>query len=148
MYKFADDGTIKATAKNSPTCVQILEHILDCLLTWSKRWRMNVNCNRNKTEVICFNTVEKNRDLIPTSFKLGENVIYRVNKTKVLGLTMDEELTYKPHSQLVLRSLHEIWSSLCIYSNCHWGFTQLVMLQLIKTLFLSKLSYGSHIWIE
>ena len=146
IYKFADDGTVKVTAKNSPTCVQILEHILVCLQTWSKRWRMNINCNRNKTEVICFNTVENNRELIPTSFKLGENEIYRVNKTKVLGMTIDEDLSYIPHSQLVLRSLHEIWSSLCKYSNRHWGFTQLVMLQLIKTLFISKLSYASHVW--
>ena len=146
LYKFADDGTIKARANNSATCLELLEHILECLQTWSKRWRMNVNCNRNKTELICFHTAENDSSLIPESFKLGDHDIYRVDKSKALGLTIDEDLTYKPHSQQVLRSLHDIWSSLCIYSNRHWGFTQSVMLKLVKILFISKLSYGSHIW--
>ena len=70
LYKFADDGTIKARANNSATCLELLEHILECLQTWSKRWRMNVNCNRNKTELICFHTAENDSSLIPESFKL------------------------------------------------------------------------------
>ena len=146
LYKFADDGTIKARANNSATCLELLEHILHCLQTWSKRWRMNVNCNRNKTELICFHTAENDRSLIPDSFKLGDHDIYRVEKSKALGLTIDEELNYKPHSQQVLKSLHDIWSSLCIYSSRYWGFSQSVMLKLVKILFISKLSYGSHIW--
>ena len=108
---------------------------------------MKVNCDRNKTEVVCFNTSENDRDLIPRSFQLGDKEIYRVAATRVLGLTIDEDLTFKPHSQLVLKSLHAIWATLCKYSNRHWGFTQEVMLYLVKTLFISKLSYASHIWI-
>ena len=147
ILKFADDGTIKATAETSQTCVETLTYILDCLNLWTKKWRMKVNCDRNKTEVICFNTKENNKDLIPMSFKLGDNEIYRVAETKVLGLTIDEELTYKLHSQEVLKSLYAKWAILCQYSNRHWGFNQNVMLYLIKTLFISKLSYASHIWI-
>ena len=37
---------------------------------------------------------------------------------------------------------------ICRYCNRNWGFTQRVMVQLINTLFLSCLFYGSHIWMN
>ena len=80
------------------------------------------------------------------SFTLGDKEIKRVPATKVLGLTIDEDLSYKQHSEEVLKSLHCIWANLCKYSNRHWGFKQDVMLYLVKTLFISKLSYASPIW--
>lgn len=147
IYKFADDSTIKITADNSQSCIEALNYVLGCLQKWTKRNRMKINCDRNKTEVICFNTAENNKDLIPKSFKIGDKEIYRVSETKALGLTIDEDLTYKPHSEEILKSLHAKWTTLCKYSNRHWGFNLNIMLHLVKTLFISKLSYGSHIWI-
>ena len=105
IYKFADDGTVKVTANNSHTCLEMLNQVLECIHLWTRRWRMKVNCNKNKTEIICFNTAERNKALIPDSFKLGDEVIYKVSETKVLGLKIDEELSYKPHSQDILRSI-------------------------------------------
>ena len=147
LYKFADDGTIKITAKNSKDCVATLETVLRYLESWAKKWRMKYNCDKNKTEIIAFNTAEQNKGLIPQEFLLGGKTIYRVCKTKVLGLTIDEDLTYIPHSQEVLKGLHAVWATLCKYSSRHWGFTQRVMLELVKTLFISKMKYAAHIWM-
>ena len=148
IYKFADDGTIKVTAKDSPTCLATMNHVLKILHAWTRKWRMKINCDRNKTEIICFNTSENNINLIPNQFKLGNETIQRVAQTKVLGLTIDEKLTYKSHSQAVLKRLHEVWSTLCKYASRNWGFNQQVMLYLVKTLFLSVVSYASHIWMD
>ena len=147
VYKFADDGTVKISAKTSHQCLNMLEQVLEHLLAWTKKWRMKVNCDRNKTEVICFNTAEKNKDIIPESFSYGKETIRRVQETTVLGLKIDQDLTYIPHSQNILKSLHHRWATLCKYSNRHWGFNQNVMLYLVITLFLSKLSYAGHIWM-
>ena len=147
LYKFADDGTIKISSKNSQKCLATLEEVILCLENWAKKWRMKYNCDRNKTEIIAFNTSEQNKNLIPKEFTLGGKTIYRVSKTKVLGLTIDEDLTYIPHSQEVLKGLHGVWATLCKYSSRHWGFTEKVMLQLVKTLWLSKMKYASHIWM-
>jgi hypothetical protein len=147
IYKFADDGTVKIAADNSLACIQGLNFVLERLKIWTEKWRMKVNCNKNKTEIICFNTAEGNRNIIPETFKLGDEIINRVSETTVLGLTIDENLSYQPHSQAVLKSLHHRWATLCKFSNRHWGFSQRVMLHLVKALFLSKLSYGSHIWM-
>jgi hypothetical protein len=147
LYKFADDGSIKVTAQSSTACIEKLNYVLKCIHEWTRKWKMKVNCDRNKTEVICFNSAENNKNLIPESFKLGDKSIKRVTETKVLGLIIDENLSYKQHSEAVLKSLHHRWNTLCKYSNRHWGFTQNVMMYLLKALFLSKLSYGSHIWM-
>ena len=147
IFKFADDGTIKIAAENSEKCVKILNNVLELLHTWAQKWRMKINCDKNKTEVICFNTNEGKQNLIPETFKIGEEVIHRVHETKVLGLVIDENLTYKSHCQLVIKSLKGRWASLCKYSNKYWGFNIKIMIHLIKTLFISKLSYAGHIWM-
>ena len=147
VLKFADDGTIKITAPDSATCVEKVNYVLDCLHKWSMKWRLKVNCDRNKTEIIAFNTAEGNSELIPKTFKLGNKDIHRVSETKVLGLIIDEKLTYKSHSLMVQKSLNERWATICKYSNKHWGFNLNVMLQLLRALFISKLAYASHIWI-
>ena len=59
-----------------------------------------------------------------------------------------KNLTYNSHSQEVLKSLHATWSTLCKYSSRYWGFNQNVMLYLVKALFISKLSYAAHIWMN
>ena len=148
LFKFADDGTIKISSETSEKCLSALEEVLRCLENWAKKWRMVYNCDRNKTEIICFHNAERNKDLIPEEFQLGGKTIYRVSKTKVLGLTIDENLTYVPHSQQVLKGLHAIWATLCKYSSRHWGFSQRVMLHLVNTLFISKMKYASHIWMN
>ena len=147
IFKFADDGTVKVTATNSEACVEKMNHVLNYLQEWTKKWQMKINCDRNKTEIICFHTAEGDRRLIPESFTFGNEIINRVTETTVLGLKIDENLTYIPHSQAVLNNLNYRWATLCKFSNRHWGFNQRVMLYLVVTLFVSKLSYAGHIWI-
>ena len=36
VFKFADDGTIKISAKDSKTCIEILNEVLKLLHNWSK----------------------------------------------------------------------------------------------------------------
>ena len=128
ILKFADDGTVIISAKDSQTCVRHLNYVLHCLENWSKKWRLNINCDKNKTELICFNCAEGDRETIPNTFKLGNNIIHRVTETKVLGLVIDQDLTYKQHSEMVLRDLHARWATICKYTNKHWGFNVHVML--------------------
>ena len=108
---------------------------------------MVINCDLNKTEVMCFNTAENNTDLIPSQFPLGDKVVKLVSKTKVLGLIIDEKLTFNPHAGMVQNKLLAKWVVICNSCNRQWGFTQRIMIQLLRTLFLSTLLYASHIWM-
>ena len=147
-YKFADDGSIKASAITTEACLKTFDEILLAIHKWAQRWRMVINCDKNKSEVIAFSTAENNRQLVPEKFKLGTKEIYKVNKTKVLGLIMDENLSYMEHSQEVHKKLIKKWAMICQYSNKNWGFTEKVLVHLIKTLILSALFYAGHIWLN
>ena len=148
IFKFADDGTIKANGKSTPACLKTFNSILKTVNAWSKKWRMIINCQRDKTEIIAFNTAEKDQELIPTSFKLGDNTINRVHHTKALGLIIDENLDFIEHSKAVYNKLMGIWIMISKYSNRHWGLKQHVTVQIIKTLWLPTLLYAGHIWIS
>ena len=148
IYKFADDGTMKISCESTEQCLLKLQRVLDAVNSWAKKWRMIINCLPNKTEVICFSTAENNRNLIPKEFKLGEKRIKLVKHTKVLGVIFDEDLNFIEQSKDVYNKLMRRWIMICRYSNRNWGFTQRVMIQLINSLFLSCLFYGSHIWMK
>ena len=106
---------------------------------------MVINCNKDKTEYMCFGVAKKD-DRIPDSFNIGEKIVHKVEKTKVLGLTIDSKLNYAAHSQKTYQKLCEKWVRICQYSNIHWGFNQKVMTRLINTIFISIIQYCGHIW--
>lgn len=146
--KFADDGTIKVSKPNTQDCIISLNNVLTTMNNWCYKWRMVINCSPNKTEAICFNTAEGDSNLVPETFNLGEKTVKLVKKTKVLGLIIDEKLSFKPHSDYVYNKLVYRWVSIAKYSNKNWGFNQAVMTLLLKTIFLSCLYYAGHIWIN
>ena len=148
LFKFADDGSIKVSASTTDECLKMMDLVLKEINLWIKKWRLKVNCQVNKTEIICFGTADNNRNNIPKTFKLGENTIKLVSKTKVLGLIIDETLSYSAHSAEVFKSLNATWADICNHSHRNWGFNVRTMVQLLKTLFIPKLQYAGHIYIN
>ena len=148
VFKFADDGTIKVATSTTQRCLVTMEEVLRSLELWTKKWRMVINCLPNKTEMMCFGKAEGKNAIVPTSFKLGNDEIKLVTHTKVLGLTLDDMLTYKQHSDAVYKNILGRWATICKYSNKNWGLCQRVMVQLMKTIFISCICYGGLIWIK
>ena len=147
IYKFADDGTVKVTAPDTPTCLKYFNELLYNISAWKNKWRLKINCQKNKTEVLCFNTSEKDESLVPETFKFDDESIYVVERTKVLGLIIDKDLKYNHHADETLKLLNMTWVDICKYSNRMWGLNIQTMVQLIKTLFIPKLQYAGHIYL-
>ena len=124
FYKFADDGTAKVSGVTLQYSVSTMQSVLDGIHKWTKKWRMVINCQKNKTEIICFNSPECKP---PQSFKLGEDEIHTVTSSKVLGVILDKDLNYEEHSKSVHKNLLYKWISTCKYSNRNWGFNQKVL---------------------
>ena len=148
IMKFADDGTVKVTGKSTASCLESMKYTLKTVNAWTMKWRMVINCQPDKTEIIGFSTAEEDRSLIPVTFKLGNSTINRVHHTKVLGLIIDEDLNFIEHSNMVYKKLLGLWAMISHHSNRHWGFNINTMIQIIKTLFLPTLLYAGHIWIN
>ena len=147
VFKFADDGTVKVKNQSTEECVKTLQDVANSLHSWTKKWRININCQPNKTEYICFGATDQNIHNVPSEIDLGNNKVKKVSETKVLGLTIDENLTFTSHSINVYRKILGKWARICNYSNKHWGFNQNVISQIGKTFFLTSLHYAGFIWM-
>ena len=148
VLKFADDGTIKVHGHTISRCLETMNEILRCLKVWTASWRMIINCQPNKTEMMCFSKTDGTNTQIPDRFQLGDKEIKLVSHTKVLGLIIDESLSFNLHSKSVYNKILGRWANICKYSNIHWGLCQRVMVQLMKTLFISSICYAGLIWIK
>ena len=109
---------------------------------------MIINCEKDKTELICFGTAEKRPDLVPETFQLGNSSIQFVDKTVVLGLTMDQKLSYIDHGQKINRKILSRWVTICKFSNRNWGFKQHVIVCLLEVLVGTCIQYAGIIWIN
>ena len=109
---------------------------------------MIVNCAEEKTEIICFGTAENDASLVPDTFKLGNSSIRFVEKTKVLGLIMDQKLSYIEHAKYVNRKISFRWVSICKHTNRNWGFRQHVIVRLIEVLIATCIHYAGTIWMN
>ena len=146
IYKFADDGTVKVKGDNLGECTNSLQSVLGSILDWTNRWRMVVNCDVNKTEYIIFGKAKSNDQDIPNSLKLGNKEIKRVAVTKVLGLYLDEKLSYLQHSKKVNQKLFGYWANMCAYTNRNFGFNQRVITRITNSHFLSSAQYAGLVW--
>ena len=148
VFKFADDGSVIVSKETSEQCIDSLQQVMESLKEWSRKWRMVINCQKNKTEYICFGVADKANDEIPTTMKLGEKEVQKVDETKVLGVLVDSKLSYSSHSQMILKRLLGKWANICKYSNNQWGFNQRVIVQIARTLFLTIMHYAGLVWMS
>ena len=146
VFKFADDGTVKVVGRDVEECLFYLNLAMDGISQWTSCWRMVINCDVNKTEVICFNSY--NNTAVPNSFNLGDKEIKLTDQTKVLGVILDEKLSYKQHSKSVYNNLIYQWVSLSRYANRNWGMCQAVLVRVTMTILFSSLFYGSTVWMN
>ena len=148
LFKFADDGTVKIKNKSSIKCAENLQTVINSLNAWTRKWRVNINCQPDKTEYICFGTADKKEEVIPDTVKLGNREVKRVSETKVLGLTVDENLKFNSHSKKVFNKILGNWVNICKYTSKHWGFNQRVITQIARTFFLTSLHYAGIVWMN
>lgn len=148
LFKFADDGTVRVFGVTTILCLETLKIVCDSLHKWSSTWRMIINCEPSKTELICFGTAEKDPTLIPQTFMLGKNELRFVDKTKVLGLVMDKNLKYIEHGKDIKNRILGRWSTICKYTNRNWGFRQHVIVRLIEVLISTCIHYAGVVWIN
>ena len=69
---------------------------------------MVINCQPDKTEYIGFSTAERDAKLLPESLPMEGKIIKKVKHTKVLGVIIDERLSFQKHSNMVCKKLSRI----------------------------------------
>ncbi|KAL5265903.1 hypothetical protein ACHWQZ_G006532 [Mnemiopsis leidyi] len=81
--------------------------------------------------------------------KTMEECLFYLNLAmEILGLIVDNKLSYKQHSKSVYNNLVYRWTSLSRYANRNWGMCQAVIVRITKTIMFSTLFYGSTVWMH
>ena len=95
--KFADDGTLWRTVGAIQKMVREMELDLEEIRRWVKKWRMKLNVI--KTEYCVFSKDRSMLDL-NAEIKMDNTILKRTRKPKLLGVTLDEKLTFQDHVKL------------------------------------------------
>ena len=146
-YKFADDGTLLITHHNMFKCYRLMQRLCNELSKWCAKNKMVINCDINKTEAIILHTGNKTSNNLPPELYIGEKTIKYVKSTKVLGLIIDEDLSFFYHAEQKLKDCTKKWGMLTKATNRNHGLNVHSLLLLLKTTVLTKLFYAGPIWL-
>ena len=147
-YKFADDGSVSVICNNTEECQKALQNICNLLEKWCKAWRLNINCNRNKTEVIIINDRREDSSRVLPKIKIGDKELRYVEKSKVLGVTIDKDLTFVHHARNVLSQCWNQWYKISKNTSRLHGLNTASLSLLFKTMVMSKLLYAAPVWLD
>ena len=150
-YKYADDGSVTVVGTSITECQINMQHVCDYIFGWCKLWRLTINCNTNKTEIIILKTrsseqIDGTSEIAPVH--IGGKEICYVTKSKVLGVTIDEDLSFIQHANLVLRNCWYAWYKITNNTTRKRGLNSATLSLLFKTVILTKLLYAAPIWLN
>ena len=107
--KYGDDGTVSVIGKDIQACLATLQAICDKLFHWCRKWWLLINCDHNKTEVLIINSSNEEIPRTLPPIKIGDVALQYVEKSRVLGVTIDKELSFSHHAKDMLKRCWYQW---------------------------------------
>jgi hypothetical protein len=139
---YVDDFQICFSGQKMYTIERQLQNYLDDLDKW---------CNENgfkfsTSKTVCVHFCRKQKLHPEPELYLSGRKIPVVTQVKFLGLVFDNKLTFKPHIRQLKEKCKKALQLLRVVSHLDWGGDRKVLIQLYKSLILSKLDYGCFIY--
>ena len=145
-FKFADDGSCLVFG-DMDTCERTMTEVLNYIHNWCRKWRLAVNCERNKTEIIIIQP--RGSTASPTTqLQLGGKPIAYVASSKVLGVHIDDKLSFMTHSMEVLKRCWFHWNQLSLDTRRMAGANTAALSLLFKTVITTKILYAAPVWLK
>ena len=131
LIAYADDATLLASVDrqtNGADVVASLNSDLEKILRWCETWGMKLN--PKKTQSIVFSR-SRTRGILP-SLRIGDEVLLERDSIEILGIILDNKLTFEKHIRSmcsalsrkvgILRKSHKVFQSQAILRNCFYSF--------------------------
>jgi hypothetical protein len=145
IYCYADDTTILFKSDNN----QNLEKEINKTLEEVKNWAdiNNITINNKKTTYMKFqnnrNKKEKKDKDHKIKIKINKNEIREVQDYKILGINIDNKLTYHKH---VEQNINQIIPLIKILNKSKNQINNIMKKMIYKNLLIPKICYGDIIW--
>ena len=147
VFKYADDGTIMVNANSTSDCYDTMQTVCNYLTTWCQKWQLVVNCNKDKTEAVILRSHDSESTSLPC-LNISNTIILYVKSSKVLGIYIDDNLSFEKHSKYVLSSCWYKWHHLSENTTRKRGLNCSSLILLFKTAVLTRLLYAAPIWLK
>ena len=110
------------------------------LQTWCLKWQISINIS--KTNYIIF--YDKKKLPLPPSIPvtIDGSSLTKVKAKRVLGIIIDEDLTFTPHIEHITQKCKIPYNRLSLYPD----LSPQLALQLYKTFIRAKLEFGCTVW--
>ena len=133
--QYADDTSIVLNADNDVSLSEKCQSCCDSISNWLEKWRLKANCS--KTDLIVF----KGSCIVPN---ISGEKINKSSQTKVLGIVIDERLTFDQQLRNCQNSLVQKWNMVkpFIYRGLNVETGRFILLHAI----MSSTHYLSFIW--
>ncbi|MEW8548699.1 MAG: reverse transcriptase family protein, partial [Candidatus Thiodiazotropha sp.] len=140
--KFADDGTLWRSGNDILKMIQETESDLEEIGNWVKKWRMKLNIQ--KTEYCIFSKDQRVLDL-DTEIKMANTPLKRTRAPKLLGVVLDEKLTFQEHVKTVEMKAQKVLSALRVLGKTE-KIDPVNMVRLYKSIVIPQLEYAAPVW--
>ena len=136
---FADDTSVFNVGDTEKEASQKLTESLEIVNKWVKNNKLKLNAD--KTKIITFGAEYNNINL--TNIEFNGTTLENVDEYKLLGITIDKNLSWKPHIDSLHKKLKFINYTINKLKNTMPEKSKLL---LYNALFNSTLSFGIPIW--
>lgn len=142
--QFADDNALIAESHRTSTIINRLQQATNRVVRYCKKWRLKIN--GNKSEAVLFSRKRAHRHRPHSKIVVDGAEIEWNQSMKYLGMTLDKLLTYRSHTDEVLRKGHRLIRALypliCRKSRLCLEFKLIVF----KSIFRPTICYACPVW--
>ena len=139
---FADDSTLHSAASEVPKINDNLQQGLTNVSKWCSKNKMIINPSKTKCMLV---TTRQKHQLNPPPLNLcfENSPIQQVNKHKLLGVIIDEQLSWKPHMNKICNTISR---SIFMLSKLKPILDQKTRLLCFNAYIRSHIDYASTVW--
>ena len=142
LYNYADDNTISAFANTINELINILQSESETAISWFQNNEMIVN--PEKFQAIIINP--KNGTRVPSKYtlKFNEYEIESENSVVLLGVAIDDKLSFESHTQGLIRKAAGQLNYLISKQRCFNGEAKRVLLE---SFFMANFNNCPLVWM-
>ena len=140
---YADDVSILATRRTLEEAQAAAQIVVDIVIKWAVKWKLKLNAA--KSEVSFFTNYTKEAKWRP-SIIIDDKPIKFNPTPKLLGVTLDRQLTFGPHVENINKEATNKLKMLACLSHSKWGWRKNQVVRVYKSHLKSILDYAGFAW--
>ena len=142
IYAYADDITVVVSGDDMENLTHRAQKVIDRLHTWSIKSKLKFSAK--KTVVMVLNQYKS----VDLKIKLRNTPITNVKSMKILGIIIDQRLTWQQHVKYVVEKASRVVQIIRRVAGLYWGTQSSILLHIYKMAYEPIVTYASKCWGE